>query len=159
MFCFGGLCSVNLGVGYVYLMELLPKKVQTGVTSWLNVQEAFVYVFVTIYYWKISRHWFWLVFFGFAVHLLGCILLLWVPESPRYLIAAGRLEEARRAFAVVARINKKHLEWDPKRFSDNSSGAEDNAEKVLDRSGGKSRLIVGSLPPNLTEQMMREWLE
>lgn len=35
--CFGFLASVRVAVGYVYLLELMPKKAQTPVTSIWNV--------------------------------------------------------------------------------------------------------------------------
>lgn len=38
--------------------------------------------------------------------------MIWVPESPRYLVSAGRLDEARQAFATIARWNKRPLIWE-----------------------------------------------
>ena len=46
-------------------MEMLPKKMQVAVTSGWNIQEAAIYVVATVYFWKISLHWFWYVLVGF----------------------------------------------------------------------------------------------
>ena len=50
-FTFGLFTSIRSTIGYVYLMELLPKKAQTPVTSIWNVQEGMIYVFAVIYFW------------------------------------------------------------------------------------------------------------
>lgn len=67
-------------------MELLPKKWQTTVTTIWNIQEGLLYVAATIYFWKISRHWFYFVMVGEIWVIISVILLFWVPESPRWLI-------------------------------------------------------------------------
>ena len=84
--CFGMLCSIRIQVGYVYLMEMLPKKAQTNVTSGWNVQEAMIYVIGTLYFWQISKHWFWYCLVGYIWNIISVIFLVWMPESPRYLV-------------------------------------------------------------------------
>ena len=93
--CFGMLCSVRIQVGYVYLTEMMPKKAQTHVTSGWNVQEGMIYVIGTLYFWKVSKHWFWYCLIGYIWNIISVVLLVWMPESPRYLVSVGRLDEAR----------------------------------------------------------------
>ena len=50
-FLFGFLSSVRMQIGYIYLMELMPKKAQTPVTSIWNIQEGMIYVMAVIYFW------------------------------------------------------------------------------------------------------------
>ena len=81
-FLFGCLTTIRMQVGYIYMMELLPKKAQTPVTSGWNVQSAVLYITMSLYYLKISKHWFWITLVGWAWNLISVILLFWMPESP-----------------------------------------------------------------------------
>ena len=120
-FSVGAMSSIRVNVGYVYLMELLPKKAQTPVTSGRNVLEAFIYVLATLYFWQVSKHWFYYVFIGYTWNIISVIGMYWMPESPRYLLNVGKYEEAKQAFQVIAKWNKKEFIPDAKLFS--------NAEK------------------------------
>mmetsp|Transcript_34047 Transcript_34047/g.42013 ORF Transcript_34047/g.42013 Transcript_34047/m.42013 type:complete len:274 (+) Transcript_34047:590-1411(+) len=115
-FLVGALSSIRVNIGYVYLMELMPAKAQTLVTTIWNIQEASIYVFATLYFWKISTHWFYFVIIGFFFNLISLVLLFFLPESPRYLISVGKLEEARKGFAKIAALNRKFLDWEEQRF-------------------------------------------
>ena len=97
-FSFGFLSSIRISVGYIYMMELLPRKAQTPTTTLWNMQEALIYLVAVIYFWKISTHCFWYVLVGAIWQVISVIMLFFMPESPRYLITAGRNEEARQAF-------------------------------------------------------------
>ena len=57
-----------------------------------------IYFLGTIYFWKVSDYWLYFPMIGYAWNVISVIALIWIPESPRYLIAAGRLDEARKAF-------------------------------------------------------------
>ena len=113
---FGALSTIRIQIAYVYMMELLPKHMQTPVTSGWNVQEAMVYVIATIYFWKISKLWYPFVAIGYVWNIISIILMYWVPESPRWLVSAGKLDEAREAFEVVAKWNSRKLIWDEKLY-------------------------------------------
>ena len=97
-FSFGLLTSLRTNVGYVYLMELLPRKAQTPVTSGWNVQEALIYVLGTLYFWKVSTHWIYFTLVGFGWNIVSVIAMIWIPESPRYLVSVGQTEKASMAF-------------------------------------------------------------
>ncbi len=53
-------------------------------------------------FWFSFEAWQWMFWAELVPSLIFLISLLFIPESPRYLVAAGRLEEARR---VLARLN------------------------------------------------------
>ena len=93
-------------------MELLPKKAQTPITSFWNIQEVSIYMLAVIYYWQFNASWFWFVLIGVVFQVISIIMLLFMPESPRYLVTAGRYEEARKAFETIAKYNRKPLKWD-----------------------------------------------
>ena len=73
------------------------------------MQESLIYVLGTLYFWKISTHWTYFVFIGFVWNIISVIAMIWVPESPRYLVSVGRLEEAAKAFKTIALWNKVKL--------------------------------------------------
>ena len=71
----------------------------------------------TIYFWKISKQWFWYCLIGYIWNVISVVLLVWMPESPRYLVSVGKLNEAKKAFATIAWWNKRELEWDERLYS------------------------------------------
>lgn len=99
-----------------------------------------IYVAATLYFWQISKNWFPFVCVGFVWQIISCVMLFWMPESPSYLISAGRLEEAHQAFATIARLNRKQLVWDEAKFSkpsaDNTQGGKADDEKVIETADG-----------------------
>ena len=40
-----------------------------------------------------------------------------LPESPRLLVELGRLEEAKRSFSWIAKLNGKKFEWNESEFT------------------------------------------
>ena len=116
VFLFGMLSSIRINVGYTYLMEMLPRKAQTNVTSCWSIQEAAIYVVATIYFWKISKQWFWYCFIGYVWQLISLVCLFWMPESPRYLIKSGKIEQARKALTQIAKTNRREINWDDLHF-------------------------------------------
>ena len=89
-------------------------------TIW-NIQEALVYVVATFYFWKISIHWFWLGFIGLLWQIISVVGLFLMPESPRYLVSAGKLSEAKIAFETIAKWNKKPLLWEQPKYEKSSA--------------------------------------
>ena len=67
MFCFGMTTSIRINVGYVYLMELVPENKQTLIGTCWNIGEAMVYMIGTIYFWKISKDWYFVVLIGYVM--------------------------------------------------------------------------------------------
>ena len=92
MFLFGMLNSIRVNIAYIYLMELVPSNSQTYTTSALFIFECFITVFSVIYFWKISLHWVWLASIGYVFNFIAVVLGFFLPESPRYLIATGKID-------------------------------------------------------------------
>ena len=65
-FIMGTMNSFRSNIGYCYLMEMFPKRGQTYATSALNAQEAMIYILGTLYFWKISKHWFYFTSIGYV---------------------------------------------------------------------------------------------
>ena len=122
-FCFGCVSTMIIEIGYVYLMELMPAKNQPHVTTIWSVQESLIYITCVVWFWKISKHWFGYALIGYAWNLISVVCMYWVPESPRYLIAAEKMKEAKDALEIIAKWNKKTLEWDESKYIESKSSS------------------------------------
>ena len=113
IFIQGMVTSLRVNVGYVYMMELMPRSVQTQMTTFWCSIDALIYLFASVYFWKISKDAKYFELVGLIWVTISCILIYWLPESPRYLVSTGNLERAEAVFKYIARWNGKQLSWDP----------------------------------------------
>jgi len=82
-------------IGFGYLQELVGNKHKSIYATLWNLSEGLIFVYSTIYYWKIDRHWFYILSFGYFLNVLSLVGSVFLPESPVFLVNDGRLEEAR----------------------------------------------------------------
>ncbi|CDW78040.1 solute carrier family member 5 [Stylonychia lemnae] len=114
-------------VGFSYLVEMQPHYTQAYVSSFEFIFEAFVYLFVVIYFSLISKTWQYVGIPSLGLGVIGCLSLLSQPESPRFLISVGEYEKARQVFKRIARVNNQ----DPSKFDKVSFAEEDIQQKML----------------------------
>ena len=86
MFLFGCLTTIRLNISFVYLMELFPKKYQSFYASAFCTLDSMQLFLATMYFWFISKHWFYFTIIGLVMQIYNCITILFIPESPRLLI-------------------------------------------------------------------------
>ena len=109
---FGLTTTTRLIVGFTYLTEIFPKNRQVAVVTINLVENSVVYILGTIYFWQISTNWFYFVLLGYIVSVVTCILAFFIPESPRFLLAHGKVEETKKAINLTARLNfKPPIDW------------------------------------------------
>ena len=106
-FAFGLNASVIWVVGYVFCFELMPNDSKSTVGSLISMIDGTTYLLLVIYFWKISKQWFWIILIGYIYNVLGAVLCWWLPESPAFLFSLNRYEEAAEVFAKIALVNKK----------------------------------------------------
>ena len=103
---FVGLCGISGGaVVYAYFSEVSGGEVaKKGGTNGSNGGYAVGLLFlVGLGMW--TQNWRTMEVVICAIGLIICIASFFLPESPRWLVTAGRGEDAREAFAVIARWN------------------------------------------------------
>ena len=59
-----------------------------------------------IYFWVISKHWFWIVLVGYVMQIISMILYWFLPESPAFLFSLNRVDETIQVFQRIAKMNK-----------------------------------------------------
>lgn len=94
-------------IGFGYLQELVDNKHKSIYATFWNLSEGLIFVITTIYYWKISSHWVYILSFGYFLCALSLVGSFFLPESPVFLVNEGRLGEARKSFDYIARFNNR----------------------------------------------------
>jgi len=92
IFLFGVTNTIRTIIGYVYMTELMPKKSQTIAVSVFWIIDGLIYLFVVIYFWKISDHCMYLISIGYGLMILAAIFSWFLPESPVYLLNLNKTE-------------------------------------------------------------------
>lgn len=152
--------AVRVNVGIVYLLEMMPTGQQTFVTAFWNVGEAIINIAITVYFFKMNGHWQWLLLVGFGMNIVALVFLIWLPESPRFLVNSGRLDEAKKAFEVIAWWNKTSFKWEEHLYTKSGKARKHNpllcSQGSETNSGGMMELL--NFPPDVTEQIVRAFL-
>ena len=108
MFLIGLVTSLRINVGYIYLIEFIPKKGQANFgTAWCAV-DASVMLWVTVYFINsAARDWRQICLVGYALQFIGLVGAFWLPESPKFLIEQNRIREAIECLKQIAKANGK----------------------------------------------------
>lgn len=97
-FVFGVACVGTRAIVFLYLMDLLPRAWQVTTGTVLNFVDTSIPLLGVVYFWKISKDWIWFVVpFGEITSILVLVALVFLPESPKYLLCKKRYDEARVA--------------------------------------------------------------
>jgi Sugar (and other) transporter len=111
LFVFGMLTSIRINVAYPYYIELTPKEARTFCSTVYILTDNSVFFFGVLYYWQVSRNWFYFVFLGFVLNAAGLIMLRFIPESPQWLLQKAKFEEAQSALQTIANFNDSQLNF------------------------------------------------
>lgn len=105
-----GLCAGGrVAIGTMYMAEFIPEKQQDLVVSQVNVGDAIIMMLQCLYY-NHKNEWLPLHIFQAHLHVLIIILIyMYIPESPKWLYANRRYDEARETLKVVAKYNKANI--------------------------------------------------
>lgn len=95
-----------------YFLTIALELVGPGYRSFVTVMTCTFYTFGIMMLAGVSyliRDWVELSLYTSVPFLLYFLYILIMPESPRWLLARGKLEEALKVLEVMARVNKKQL--------------------------------------------------
>ena len=93
-------------IGLCYMAEFQPESHQGAVSTFWNVSEGAIYIYLTIYYRFISKDWYPTLLFALVQNYLVLLILLCMPESPMFLYSQKRYSECARVLKLMARINR-----------------------------------------------------
>ena len=116
IFMQGALTSIRVNNGYLYLLEMMPKHLQTTVGSVQGVCDSSIYLFATLYFWKVSKEWYLFASIGYVANFLVAIAAWLLPESPRYLLDKGRIDELEATMTTIAKVNQKPIRFHRQSF-------------------------------------------
>ena len=73
--------------------------------SFYNASEGFAFVILTVYYWCYSKNWVPIAAYGLIINIAAFFILIFVPESPKFLYARERYEECQEVISLMKTIN------------------------------------------------------
>jgi len=83
-------------VGYVYINEFLTPYWQVVFGTALNFVDGTTYLWMTLYFDFINRHYFYFSVVGLIFTCVGIVgAFLYMPESPLWAIKVGQTEKAK----------------------------------------------------------------
>ena len=89
MMLMGMTATVRAQISVVYFYESLTKESYDYFYSIVAMLEGFIGLGAALYFQMVSKNWFWLLFTGYVLQVLGTIGSFFYPESPRWLIKTG----------------------------------------------------------------------
>lgn len=114
-FLTGAAVGGTLPVDYSLTAEYLPKLHRGRFLVYLESFWALGTVAIALIAWAVvpampEDGWRWIFAINAVPGVLGLFVRLWVPESPRYLLLEGKMEQAREVLQRVARINRADVQ-------------------------------------------------
>lgn len=106
IFGIGMLSCLRLNLGFLYAQEIVSNRHVNFVGSMNNVLDGFTMIIAALYFSYISKEWLGLQTIFFLTTLVGFVISLWLPESPKFLMAKRKFLKARHSFNQIARVNK-----------------------------------------------------
>lgn len=89
------------------MCEVAPASTHTAMGTTWNMLEGFVFIILTLYFRFISKEWRWSLVIGVVYGIVGyAILLLVLPESPKWQYDRGHYRDCYKTLQYMARFNK-----------------------------------------------------
>ena len=106
--------SARYYVGFVYIQEMVPKHIQTYTGLSIFIVHAIAKICYELFFYKVTKNWMYIGFISIAFGLSAIAsVILFLPESPRYLFSKGKVHDARLSFKKMEMINAGKLFGQP----------------------------------------------
>ena len=105
MFVIGMMSTERITVGVNYMYESMPRKNYTLFYTIIAMGEGLCGLIATCYFMFISKTSFWILFLSFCMMGFAAVCTFLYPESPRYLIKTGQIDQAYEVFHGIAKTN------------------------------------------------------
>lgn len=112
LFFMGISVTARYYVGLTYNLEMATDSAQVWVTTIYFMAESFISLFICYYFATISKYWIPLMYPNLVLTVVGFMFLIFMPESPRYLVAKKQYNAARVVFTKIAKINGAKVDTD-----------------------------------------------
>ena len=116
IFFTGFFASVQLGIGYTYMMEIFSKKHRNLYSGLYMAIDSGVNIVSALYYGFVSKEWIYLTSTGYIIQVFTCIHSFFLPESPIWFINKNRAHKAIPSLEKIAKMNGRNLVFNPKDF-------------------------------------------
>ena len=110
LFVIGLMCTTRAQVGIIYMFENSPKRLINPTMTCFFIFEAVIGILGAIYFTWISKDAFGFMMLGYSFQIIGTITVYCIPESPKWLVKKGLIQEAQVVFERIARTNKVDTE-------------------------------------------------
>jgi MFS family permease len=89
-FLFGATRPGKMQVSFVYVSELVPESHRRRVGTFILFFDGSSLILFALYFLFISKNWVFFQTFTLILSIISTIVLIYIPESPKYLISKNR---------------------------------------------------------------------
>ena len=100
-----GISNLKNSQSYVWASECVPFQTKSKAFTIINVVDALPTLVTGAFYILVARDWFTIYAINVGVSYTALLLAFICPESPRWLLCNGRVEDAIKAINYIAKVN------------------------------------------------------
>ena len=100
------------------MLEYLPSSKHAFYSSLLWIIDSLVALGGVVYFVFLSKNWLWFVLIGYILTAFGMLGSLFIPETPKYLMKVGKLDEFEHVMNKIAGLNGVQVAFDDGSFDD-----------------------------------------
>ena len=107
LFLVGSASTLRSAIGYVYSLEFIETSKQNIASSIMKTIDVTIPIWLSLLYMYTSNEWRHYYLASFVIGLMVWASSFLIPESPGFLIAQNRFDEAKNVISQISRVNGK----------------------------------------------------